>query len=93
MQVMQARASGILLPVFSLPGPYGIGTLGQPARRFIDFLAEGGQKFWQILPLVPPGGGDSPYGLTEFLIADGSQAEIAFTCSTEEFAAWLAEQA
>lgn len=38
-------------------------------------------------------GGDSPYGLTEFLIADGSQAEIVFTCSTEEFAAWLAEQA
>ena len=61
MQVMQARASGILLPVFSLPGPYGIGTLGQSARQFIDFLAEGGQKFWQILPLVPPGGGDSPY--------------------------------
>ena len=58
---MQARASGILLPVFSLPGPYGIGTLGVPARSFIDFLAQAGQKFWQILPLVPPGGGDSPY--------------------------------
>ena len=58
---MQARASGILLPVFSLPGPYGIGTLGKPARQFIDFLAAGGQKFWQILPLVPPGGGNSPY--------------------------------
>ena len=58
---MQARASGILLPVFSLPGPYGIGTLGAPARSFIDFLAQAGQKFWQILPLVPPGGGDSPY--------------------------------
>ena len=54
---MQARASGILLPVFSLPGPYGIGTLGVPARSFIDFLAQAGQKFWQILPLVPPGGG------------------------------------
>ena len=51
---MQARASGILLPVFSLPGPYGIGTLGAPARSFIDFLAQAGQKFWQILPLVPP---------------------------------------
>ena len=58
---MQARASGILLPVFSLPGPYGVGTLGESARQFVDFLAEGGQKFWQILPLVPPGGGDSPY--------------------------------
>lgn len=58
---MQARASGILLPVFSLPGPYGIGTLGAPARRWIDFLSDSGQRFWQILPLVPPGGGDSPY--------------------------------
>ena len=58
---MQARASGVLLPVFSLPGPYGTGTLGAPARQFVNFLADGGQKFWQILPLVPPGGGDSPY--------------------------------
>lgn len=58
---MQARASGILLPVFSLPGPYGIGSLGKSARQFINFLSDGKQKFWQILPLVPPGGGDSPY--------------------------------
>ena len=58
---MQVRASGILLPVFSLPGPYGIGTLGKSARQFINFLSDGKQKFWQILPLVPPGGGDSPY--------------------------------
>ena len=58
---MQARASGVLLPVFSLPGPYGTGTLGAPARQFVNFLADAGQKFWQILPLVPPGGGDSPY--------------------------------
>ena len=58
---MQARASGVLLPVFSLPGPYGVGTFGTPAREFVDFLAAGGQKFWQILPLVPPGGGNSPY--------------------------------
>ena len=58
---MQARASGVLLPVFSLPGPYGVGTFGTPAREFVDFLAAGGQKFWQILPLVPPGSGDSPY--------------------------------
>ena len=57
---MQARASGVLLPVFSLPGPYGTGTFGAPARAFVDFLAAGGQKFWQILPLVPPGGGNSP---------------------------------
>ena len=58
---MQARASGILLPVFSLPGPYGIGSLGKSARQFVNFLSDAKQKFWQILPLVPPGGGDSPY--------------------------------
>ena len=58
---MQRRSSGILLPVSALPGPYGIGTLGESARRLIDFLAQAGQRYWQILPLVPPGGGDSPY--------------------------------
>ena len=55
------RSSGILLAVSSLPGPYGIGSLGGPARRFVDFLAEAGQHYWQILPLVPPGDGSSPY--------------------------------
>ena len=54
------RSSGILLAVSSLPGPYGIGSLGGPARRFVDFLAEAGQHYWQILPLVPPGDGSSP---------------------------------
>ena len=55
------RASGILMPVFSLPGPYGIGTLGREAYRFVDFLAEAGQSYWQILPIGPTGYGDSPY--------------------------------
>ena len=45
----------------SLPGPYGIGELGGEARRFADFLAEAGQKVWQVLPLGPTGYGDSPY--------------------------------
>ncbi len=58
---MQGRSSGILLPVFSLPGDYGIGTLGKNARQFVDFLAAAGQRVWQILPLVPPGSGNSPY--------------------------------
>ena len=56
-----SRASGGLLAVSSLPGPYGIGSLGAPARRFVDFLADAGQTYWQILPLVPPGHGNSPY--------------------------------
>ncbi|WMJ82518.1 4-alpha-glucanotransferase [Oscillospiraceae bacterium LTW-04] len=58
---MKGRSSGVLLPVFSLPGDYGIGTLGKSAHEFIDFLAAAGQKVWQILPMVPPGSGNSPY--------------------------------
>ncbi len=59
--MLTGRKSGLLLPIFSLPGPYGIGTLGAGARSFIDFLAEAGQTWWQILPLNPPGPGNSPY--------------------------------
>ena len=55
------RKSGVLLPVFSLPGPYGIGCFSVAARKFIDFLVEAGQTYWQILPLGPTGYGDSPY--------------------------------
>lgn len=55
------RESGILLPVASLPGLYGIGTMGQEARAFVDFLAAAGQSVWQILPIGPTGYGDSPY--------------------------------
>ena len=55
------RSSGILLPVFSLPSPYGIGTIGKEAFDFIDFLAKAGQSYWQILPLGPASFGDSPY--------------------------------
>ena len=55
------RESGILMPVSSLPGPYGIGCFGAEALKFVDFLAEAGQKIWQILPLSPTGYGDSPY--------------------------------
>ena len=49
------RASGILMPVFSLPGPFGIGTLGKEAFAFVDFLAEAKQTYWQILPIGPSG--------------------------------------
>ena len=55
------RASGILLHPTSLPGKYGIGTLGKAATDFIDFLVRSKQKFWQILPLGPTGFADSPY--------------------------------
>jgi 4-alpha-glucanotransferase len=55
------RSSGILLHPTSLPGPYGIGDLGEAAYRFVDFLSAAGQRLWQVLPLGPTGYGDSPY--------------------------------
>lgn len=55
------RSSGILLHPTSLPGKYGIGTLGKQATNFIDFLIKAKQQYWQILPLGPTGYGDSPY--------------------------------
>jgi 4-alpha-glucanotransferase len=58
---MGRRASGILLHPTSLPGPYGIGDLGESARRFLPWLQQAGQKIWQMLPLVPAGAGHSPY--------------------------------
>ncbi len=55
------RTCGILMPIFSLPGGTGIGTLGREAYHFVDFLEKGGQSLWQILPLCPTGFGNSPY--------------------------------
>lgn len=55
------RASGILLPISSIPSKYGIGTFSKEAYEFVDFLKEAGQTYWQILPLGPTGYGDSPY--------------------------------
>ncbi|MFZ0479696.1 MAG: 4-alpha-glucanotransferase [Terriglobales bacterium] len=55
------RSSGILLHITSLPGRSGVGDLGLPAFEFADFLADAGQKLWQVLPLNPTGYGDSPY--------------------------------
>ena len=77
------QKSGILLPLFSLPSPYGIGSLGAEAYRFVDFLSESRQTIWQMLPLVPIGKGNSPYCSTsafageilfidiDFLVRDG----------------------
>lgn len=45
------RASGILLPISSIPSNYGIGCFSKEAYAFVDQLAEAGQKYWQILPL------------------------------------------
>ena len=55
------RGAGVLLPVTSLPSPYGIGTFGRAAYAFVDFLRDAGQRYWQVLPLGPTSYGDSPY--------------------------------
>lgn len=58
---MNMRQAGILLPVSSLPSPYGIGTFSQSAKDVIDLIKAAGASYWQILPLGPTGYGDSPY--------------------------------
>ena len=58
---MFPRSSGILMHISSLPGEFGIGSMGREARLFVDFLHRAGERYWQLLPLVPPGGGASPY--------------------------------
>ena len=55
------RTSGMLMPVTSLPSPWGVGTLGAEARSFVSFLARSGISVWQVLPIGPTGYGDSPY--------------------------------
>ena len=82
------RESGILMPVSSLPGPYGIGCFGKKAEKFVDFLAAAGQKIWQILPLSPTGYGDSPYqscsafaGNPYFIDLDALKAEGLLTAA------------
>ena len=55
------RGAGVLLPISSLPSPYGIGTFGKAAYEFIDNLAEAKQTYWQVLPIGPTSYGDSPY--------------------------------
>ena len=55
------RESGILMHISSLPGAYGVGSMGKSAYDFVDFLVAAGQSYWQILPLNPTGYGDSPY--------------------------------
>ena len=55
------RGAGILLPISSLPSPYGIGTMGRDAYDFVDMLKRAGQKYRQVLPIGPTSFGDSPY--------------------------------
>ncbi len=86
---MLKRRSGILLHPTSLPGGYGIGDLGTWAHRFVDFLAQGGQRLWQILPLGPPGFGNSPYQCTSSMA--GNPLLIDLDALVEE--GWVAASA
>ncbi|HET6350455.1 MAG TPA: 4-alpha-glucanotransferase [Candidatus Krumholzibacteria bacterium] len=68
---LSSRASGLLLPVTSLPSAFGIGDLGPDAHRFVDFLAHARQQWWQVLPIGPFATGDhSPYRLASAFAAN-----------------------
>ena len=61
MTTILKRGAGILMPISSLPAPYGIGTFGKSAYEFADSLKRARQSYWQVLPLGPTSYGDSPY--------------------------------
>ena len=61
MKPQSTREAGILLPIQSLPAPYGVGDFGPAARKAAALIAGSGAKVWQILPLNPLGFGNSPY--------------------------------
>ncbi len=58
---LNGKSKGVLMPLFSLPSKYGIGCISEEAYRFVDWLADTGHEYWQVLPLNPTGCGDSPY--------------------------------
>ena len=60
-EVKMVRKSGVLLAITSLPSKYGIGCFSKEAYDFVDYLEAAGQHYWQVLPMGPPGYGDSPY--------------------------------
>lgn len=84
VNILRQRSSGILLPIFSLPGQGGIGEIGPEAFSFLDFLEKAGQRCWQILPLGPtsPVFGNSPY-MSPSAFA-GSPLLISVQCLVEE---------
>ncbi|NOY91525.1 MAG: 4-alpha-glucanotransferase, partial [Deltaproteobacteria bacterium] len=74
--VLAGRAAGVLLHPTSLPGEAGVGTLGAHARRFVDWLAAAGFRYWQILPLVPAGPGESPYSSTSAFLGNAMLVDL-----------------
>jgi len=61
LPTLKHRTAGILLHPTSLPGPHGSGDIGGEARRFVEFVADAGHSWWQMLPIGPIGAGNSPY--------------------------------
>lgn len=83
-----SRSSGVLLHPTSLPGRFGIGELGAEAFRFADWLAQAGQRIWQVLPLGPTGYGESPYQL--FSAFAGNPMLLSLDSLVDR--GWLAER-
>lgn len=87
------RIAGILMHLTSLPSQWGSGTMGSEAYGFVDFLAAAGQRLWQVLPLNPVGGGNSPYQShslragNPYLISPDKLHEEGLL-SADELAAW-----
>lgn len=95
MTTMLKRGAGILMPVSSLPSPYGIGTFGKSAYKFVDQLKKARQSYWQVLPLGPTSYGDSPYqafsafaGNPYFIDLDLLKEEGLLTASEIEECYW-----
>jgi 4-alpha-glucanotransferase len=86
---LPARCSGLVLHLTSLPGPHGSGDLGPEAHAFVDWLASARQSLWQVLPLNPPGFGDSPYQAVSALA--GSPLLVAL--QPLQAAGWLQPEA
>lgn len=86
---LSERASGVLLHPTSLPGTPGCGSLGPAALAFVDWLVAAGQRWWQMLPVVVPGYGESPYS------AQSAFAGSALLISSEwlEDDGWVARRA
>ena len=94
----KVRRCGVLLPVSSLPGKYGIGGFGRSAYEFVDSLVRAGQSSWQILPLGPTSYGDSPYqsfstfaGNPYFISLEDLTTEGVLTkeeCDAADFGEW-----
>ena len=81
---MLTRSSGVLMHITSLPNAFGIGSFGQSAYDFVDFLVETKQTYWQILPLTTTSYGDSPYqsfsaiaGNTHLIVRYGKMAHLS----------------